>query len=352
MGVIETQAEQKAENSCALGTEPKKGSPEIRVEGCHRRAYSAHVSKGRKLSRILASLAVLGMALALIAFLAHRLSTREPSYNGHPLSYWVSVLGNSVVGASSNTELEQATNAIVHIGVAATPFLVKWIQFDPPRWKRTLASGLARTRFAPAKKLAHRLTDPIPRFGTDLAFAILGPRAMPAFDDLCRLMNDTNRPNMAILAARALACIGTNALPMLLVAVTNAYHPAHRVALDAISRIPDLGMAAQQVVPVLANCLNPTNTSTDQILAILILGNLNAAPETSVPVLASCLKSTNSTMRGFSANFLGTFGAQAAAAIPALTNTAMADPDTHVRREASNALNRIDPLTFPSPYGH
>lgn len=310
------------------------------------------MSKGRKFARILASLAVVGMVLALIAFLAYRPSTREPSYNGHPLSYWITVLGYpSSGGTLPIPDGREAINAVIEIGAAATPWLVKWIQFDPPRWKRTLASGLGRIPFAPAKRLAHRLTDPTLANGTELAFTILGPRAMPAFDDLCRLMNNTNSPNRAIAAAKALACLGTNALPPLLAAVTNAHHPAHLVALDTISRMRDLKRAANQVVPAIANYLNGTNNSTDQILAITTLGHLDALPEISVPALASCLKSTNSTVKVFSANTLGAFGEQATAAIPALTDAALADPDSYVRRVASNALNRIDPKSFPSPYG-
>jgi HEAT repeat protein len=134
--------------------------------------------------------------------------------------------------------------------------------------------------------------------------------------------------------------------------VTNAYHPAHVVALDAISRVPDLGQAAKLVAPVVASCLNPTNNISDQLYAISILGQLKAAPETSVPALASALKSTNLMAKVVSANLLGTFGTQATAAIPALANAALSDPDPYVRRVASNALNQIDPRSFPSPYGH
>src|SRR5689334_9446926 len=78
---------------------------------------------------------------------------------------------------------------------------------------------------------------------------------------LCRLANDTNRPYSAILAARALPALGTNALPLFLAAVTNARHPPHPVALESISMIhADLGPAADQVVPAVVTGLNPTNT--------------------------------------------------------------------------------------------
>jgi hypothetical protein len=37
-------------------------------------------------------------------------------------------------------ELQQTTNAIAHIGVAALPFLLKWLQYEQPRWKVVLAN--------------------------------------------------------------------------------------------------------------------------------------------------------------------------------------------------------------------
>jgi hypothetical protein len=322
------------------------------------------VSKGQKLFRILASLAAVGMAIALTAFLPYYLSPREPSYNGHPLSYWVAVLDKQpAAGTGPNIEGEEATNAIVHIGAAATPFLVKWFKFDHPKWKRRLASGLDRIPFAPAKRLADRVYNPTLANkranslanGSRFAFAVLGPRAMPAFDDLCHLMNDTNTPVTTIRVAEALACLGTNSLPPLLAAVTNANHPAHQplLLLNFIVRMPFYRerQAAQQLAPVFANCVNPTNDSAYQIFLITQLESLDAASETSVPALASCLTSTNSTVRRFSAAALGSFLEQATAAIPALTNAAFSDPDSQVRSRASNALNHIDPVSFPPPYG-
>src|SRR5689334_21596632 len=87
-------------------------------------------------------LALVAVLLSIALFLlGYR--TREPSYNGHPLNYWVAVLDKQpAAGTGPNIEGEQATNAIVHIGAAATPFLVKWFKFDHPKWKRRLATWL------------------------------------------------------------------------------------------------------------------------------------------------------------------------------------------------------------------
>jgi HEAT repeat protein len=157
-------------------------------------------------------------------------------------------------------------------------------------------------------------------------------------------MNDTNRPNTTIPATTALAELGTSALPPLLAVVTNTHHPAQITALGAVLRIADLGHA-QQVVPVVANFLTSTNNDTAQMLAITILGKLNAAPEISVPALASCLKSSSPAVRLYSANTLAGFGSQASDAVPALTN-ALTDPDPLTRKQAAWALSQIAPATF------
>jgi hypothetical protein len=286
-------------------------------------------------------LCLIGAALALIALLAYNPTSGEPSYEGHPLSYWVAILGSS----PPRSDEEKAKNAIDHIGAAALPFLVKWIQYNPPRWKRTVAYTLARTPLPLAHKLANRMIGPRLVIGTHFAFAALGPRAMPAFDDLRHLMNDTNRPNTTTEAARALSCFGTNALPALLAVITNTNHPARVGALSAIAEMSHLPDAAQTAVPVIINCLTDTNP-TVQIVAIVTLGRLKASPQVSVPALVSCLKTKYETIRFCSAAALGQFGPQATSAIPALTN-ALTDADRRVRASAAKALHEIDPVTFP-----
>lgn len=296
--------------------------------------YTIPVGKRRTLL-----LCGISVTLAFLVVLVNRRSPREPAYAGHPLSFWVAAL----VTRPSLADQEKATNAILSIDTAALPFLLKWIQFDPPPWRRTLARQFARPPFP--HKLPALLVDPTLANGTYLAFAILGTRAMPAFDDLCRLMNATNKPNVAIPATRALACLGTNALPPLIAVVTNSHGPARVVALEAIATIPNLEQAAQQVIPAICSCLSPTNSDTPQILAVLVLSKFKSTPELSVPALVPFLRIPSPAVRAFSANTLGQIGPQAFAAIPALTNC-LADADPHVRNEAARALNQIAPATF------
>src|SRR5262249_43615820 len=59
------------------------------------------------------------------------------------------------------------------------------------------------------------------------AFLILGEKGMPAFDDLCRLTNETNKPFTAFCAIVALQGFGTNSVPPLLAVAANTNHPFH-----------------------------------------------------------------------------------------------------------------------------
>jgi HEAT repeat protein len=255
------------------------------------------------------------------------------------------------MGARDILEAEQydkTKNAIDHIGVAALPFLVRWLQYEPPEWRSRLSGWFSRTDFPLAGQLSDLIIQPRAlqlAVGTPSAFQILGKRAAPALDDLCRLMNDTNSPYTANQAAETLASLGTNALPALLAVATNAQHPARGEALAAIGAIDDLGDTARLAVPVLTNCLTDTNSQDVQLIAIATLRNLKSCAQFSVPALASCLTSKNPTTRMFAAAALAEFGPRAISAIPALTN-ALATSDPFVYNSATAALHQIDPGTF------
>jgi hypothetical protein len=175
--------------------------------------------------------------LALVALLAYNPTSGEPSYGGQPLSFWVAPLGEDDIIPPA--QYKETTNAIDHIGAAALPFLVKWIQYEPSPLRVTLSDLFDRAPFT-----SHRLSERIMETkaqrladGTYFAFYVLGEKAMPAFDDLCRLMNNTNRPCTASAAITALSCFGTNAIPPLLAVGANTNHPFHIRAQSIASQI-------------------------------------------------------------------------------------------------------------------
>jgi hypothetical protein len=175
--------------------------------------------------------------LAILALLAYKPAPREPIYDGHPLSDWVVALATD---ATPKEGAPAPTYAIDKIGPAAIPYLLKWTQYERPRWRQNLCTWLDRRAYTLTRELASMLADKradLLASGTSAAFNVLGPRAMPALDDLCRLMNDTNRPSTALRATGALAYLGTNALPQLEAAATNANYPINLAALDAVRKI-------------------------------------------------------------------------------------------------------------------
>jgi len=164
---------------------------------------------------------------------------------------------------------------------------------------------------------------------------------LPAMDDLVRLMDDAGpRDSLTTIQVTLdLSCFGTNALPALLAAGTNAEHLAWPQALDAIGMMSDLGDAAGPTVIAITNLLSDP---IREEVAVWTLGNLKTVPEISIPAIASCLQSTNSHLRGNSATALGSFGSQALSVVPALMN-ALADSDPYVRSCALEALQNIAP---------
>jgi hypothetical protein len=290
-------------------------------------------------------------ALALTALLAYNSNFGEPSYAGHRLSYWVARLGRDPV--TDENQIPAAEKAIDHIGVAALPFLVKWVQYDPAQWRVALASDINQSRFPFARSLSDLIINRRARElarGTVGAFAVLGTRAMPVFGDLCRLMNQTNALQTATVALFDLMHFGTNALPPFLALATNTQSPLRLSALSAIRTLPISGAAAEPAVPVLLQCLAETNNPSAQERAAYALGNLRAAPQVSIPALAPHLNSTDTRLRKTTIIALGQFGPQASSAVPALTNL-LSNPDPSTRSYAVDALHRIDPATFTNGPG-
>lgn len=248
-------------------------------------------------------------------------------------------------------EREKAREAVNQIGVAALPYLLKWIHYEEPAtWRTKLGLWAWRTRLPFTTRLANWVMNPTPRqlaAGTYEAFRVLGDRGRPASDELCRALNQTNMPQTSATAAFALAGIGTSSLAPLLTVVSNAQHPARVAAIRAIGSLTNLGDSAQQVVSAITNCLGHSNAMSAQVIAIIALGDLRAAPEISIPALSSMLTNGSPRFRVYSISALGKFGPQASNAIPALTNV-LADPDHYVRDSASVALHEIDPATFTS----
>jgi len=283
-------------------------------------------------------------AAALVAPTVARLISRslEPQYEGHGLSFWMAPLANDRI---EEAELQQATNAIAHIGVGALPYLVKRLQYKQPQWKVTLARRLSQRRLPFTDKLYDWTTDERPRQLADATcygFHILGKRAMPAFNELCQIMNNSKDRLVPGRAATALSCLGTNALPPLLEAVANPQHPAQLDAAIALNTIPEVREAVQLEASGAASFLGIANTQPNRLFAINTALMRKGFPQIGIPAVAASMASPDLAARVRAGITPAESGPRDSNVVSALAR-ALADPDINLRRYATNALLEIAP---------
>jgi hypothetical protein len=305
--------------------------------------FGRGVNRERRLVLILLA----GVALAGIAVILWR-SEREPEYRGKKLSEWLK-LYKQPVGAVAPVVSNEAADAVRHIGTNGLPFLLKWMREEQevklPRWEEWVFMRVwgwnvnSRARNMILEGLAGREF----RAGRAIwGFIILGPKASPAVPDLVRMARSGNVES-AKSATLALGYLGKNALQPLLTLAGDWEFPCRGEAMVAISDMRSLGTNAHPAVVFLLQMLKGP---ADAVGAADILGRLGLESELTVPALTECLQSTNAVLRMWGAISLGRFGERARGAVPELSKV-LNDPDDNVRREATNALGKIAPESFP-----
>jgi hypothetical protein len=269
----------------------------------------------------------------------------EPSYGERTLSQWlVECVRAQPPGVTPHGERDPASVALDRIGTQAVPFLLKWLQYEEPFYRRVVDRFAMRvgTRIA-WKQTQEAVLQSAARCG----FEHLGTRARAAIPELVRLMNLPDAPETAVAASDALMFVGTSdALPPLLGPLTNRQHLAHRSAVFAVRR---LGTNAVPAVPALVRCLQETNGDVAR-LAAASLAALQAQPDLVVPALAAHLRDANPRMRKSAALALGRYGPDAKASAPALVD-ALTNADLDLARVISNTLFQVAPQTLSNTPG-
>src|SRR5437899_1287491 len=167
------------------------------------------------------------------------------------------------------------------------------------------------------------------------ALYAMSTNAKPALPALTNLLLHTNE---LIPSAIVLAGIGSDAIPILLAALTNQdWRIRHAVASG-------LGMArsdADVIVPALIARLQD-NQRLVQSSAAFSPGELHTKAELVVPALTNAFPSADSLLRCFILASLQEFGSQATQAIPTIVS-ALKDENGDVRENATEAFKQIDP---------
>jgi len=205
--------------------------------------------------RVYLILLFMGVVLAgvLVAVLSRE---REPEYGGKKLSEWVEMTHyefSSLRGSHPQNAPNQAVEAIGHIGTNATPYLLKWIRYEPAesKTKRIGRINAYLTRMNPRWYIID--SEFIRAEGAAAALSRLGPQAHQYIPELARLLNETNAWYSSKNAVEALVGFGEAGVPPLVACLSNG--PMKWRDLIVI-RLGQMGANAVAARPALQQLLN------------------------------------------------------------------------------------------------
>ncbi len=263
--------------------------------------------------------------LALMTLLAWTASSAElvgqgdePSYQGHPLSWWVDQFGHNHYNRDNDPKIKEA---ISQIGTNGIPFLFVWMRScdDMKTVRVEDLDRVVRAQDAAA------------------ALALLGTNADSALPELERMANDPAEGAGSQMASMALYRLGDEGLPALSTVLANPKVPDRVGLMRAMFGSFKTNAA---VVPVYVKCLQDEDLREQAARSLRIMA---MAPDVAVPGLTNCLQNAlSASLRREVTTAISAFGRRASAATP-LFLTRLHDPDVDIRTEATNALLAIAP---------
>lgn len=267
---------------------------------------------------------------------------REPEYEGKKLSEWVTNFATLYFPGDS--KFQEAEEAVRHIGPRATPYLVRWLCWEPSRWRNKMPSALAHIlqKLAPYS-FGSDDTKRLLATGSVKAIGMLGPLPHGAVAELNIQMQTPRQGEGPNRAGIALASLGTQGIPSLTAALKNQSSVVRVRSAELFART---GTNAFPAVPVLIGCLKDADCDV-AYLAARCLGKLRLRSDLVAPALAQCVLdvSARSDTRLAAVWGLENFGQEAVPAIGILRN-ALVDPDEWIRRAVTNALQKLDPKSL------
>jgi HEAT repeat protein len=273
-----------------------------------------------------------GFILFAIAVVMSLPKEIEPFHEERSLSEWL------LLYQSSNPGKEEVESAVRQIGTNALPFLLKWITYDPPGWRRPFNTALARMPTGIIRRF--RDTDLQKAYAARDGFRILGSQASPAIPDLTRIMHDRSGRMSGRLAIQALGGIGENGLPPLVERVADAHAPDRWYVVSEISEMQKAGIDVRTAVPALLQYLHSDyGIAAD---AGGIITTLAGQPSVLLPILIDSLHHTNRNVRLAAVQVLGEMGERSRHAIPALEGV-LDERDVEMHAAVTNALQKIAP---------
>jgi hypothetical protein len=242
------------------------------------------------------------LALAVIGGVVWLLVPGEPQYQGKSLTHWLRSLDTSPLeftGLAPETN-QPAAQALLQMGSAAVPYLVRELRVGDTAWKVRLRGWLGRESF-----LGIDLTPAYVRQRRAIqACYALGPTAKAAIPELTERLSE--RRISQTLRTFALAATGPEALPSMIGALTSS---DPEVRLYTSSAFRNVSFDAEAAVPALVTCLSDPQDYRIRCEAAMALAHIRKRPEVVVPALTQNLSDTNETVRSLTASALARFRA-------------------------------------------
>lgn len=265
---------------------------------------------------------------------------REPSYNGRRIREWLELYTSDAVTSRSSDE---APDAIRGIGTNAIPYLLKWIRYEPPRWREILGYGDIPDWLR--EWIVNDTKDDLATAACN-GFQLLGPDAESAIPELARIMN---APHGHVSSARAMSALhdfGCKAFLPIVFALTNQPWSVLKYGFQDNQWITNctssLGTNAQPALPALIQCLNHGDEWASG-RAAMVLSHLKLAPGLVVESVAASLQHSNAHVRLLTAAVLES--QQAEPPLDPEVRTwlmLLDDPSPTVRTNATNILRALD----------
>ncbi len=287
------------------------------------------------------------------------LASREPAYQGKPLSRWIAEIKAGDPNNPSRFDCSPAQReAIQAMGLEALPALLEAVR--PMKYESWGMAAYRRCFLSLPFAMRRHLPLPAPQdIERKMAFRYQvvedARRLRPQSEPLLIATLGHSRPEVRAAAAEALGGL-TNSSPTVFSALTNHLRdPNVQVRLYVVEAISCFGPAASNAVPAIAENIRldgPQDRSAgytaEREWAAMALGKIGSGAVVAVPVLQEGAgQSTNAYFRVTSAIALWHIRHQPADALPALLQ-AWAVFDPHMKGMILNCFGEMGPGAAPA----
>jgi HEAT repeat protein len=273
----------------------------------------------------------------------------EIQYQGHPVSYW---LAHWTRDSRDGPHSPEADEAFRQMGTNALPFLIEVLGRNPSPNDETAIKVYLEARklheqqgAQSASAAAHNAWQrefelENQRLKAAALIGRLGPAGAPAIPELMRILRSTNGPYTDEVLS-ALIAMGDKTVDYLPEFINYLHSSNFSECLTGAMLLEGIGPKARPAIPALQAIVNGESPFA-QAHAAIALWKIDRQTNVALRVFTNLCESSDDGTRELGTIYLGEMGQTTQAAWPFL-QALLKDPNQEVRRQAEQALQKIDP---------